>query len=240
MTPRAFYGRYAAAAQASERAGVPALFALAQSALETGWGRHAPGNMMFGIKAGPGWLGKKQLLVTREVFADRNQGHRFPKVLAIEPRTGGGFDYRVKDWFRAYDGADESFADHARLLRGNPRYGDCFKTRDPREFARRVSAAGYATDPGYADQLVAIIGELETISRGDAANTGVFALAEKRPSASSASSARTRERESVRERSAPRAPLPPSADAPVPAAQVRSLLFAVHDLIRALLGRKTP
>ncbi len=32
--------------------GVPAVAVLAQSALETGWGASAPGNNLFGIKAG--------------------------------------------------------------------------------------------------------------------------------------------------------------------------------------------
>jgi flagellum-specific peptidoglycan hydrolase FlgJ len=170
MAPTDFYRTYIDAARANERAsGVPALFTLAQSALETGWGRHAPGNMMFGIKAGPGWAGKKQLCVTREVFADARQGHRFAEVLAITPRGDGKFDYKVRDWFRAYDSALASFADHARMLRANARYAKCFETgpegrRDPREFARRIAAAGYATDPGYAASLIAMIDLLENVA----------------------------------------------------------------------------
>jgi flagellum-specific peptidoglycan hydrolase FlgJ len=162
VTPKDFHRTYFGAALANERAsGVPALFTLAQSALETGWGRHASGHMMFGIKAGPGWTGRKQLCVTREVFADTRQGHRFAEVLSIEPRADGRFDYKVRDWFRAYDTPLESFADHARMLRANARYANCFGTRDPREFARRIAAAGYATDPGYASSLIALIDTLE-------------------------------------------------------------------------------
>jgi len=171
VTPKDFYRTHIEAARANERAsGVPALFTLAQSALETGWGRHARGNMLFGIKAGAGWTGRRQLCVTREVFADARQGHRFAEVLAIAPRADGKFDYTVRDWFRAYDSAAESFADHARLLRGNARYAACFATgpegrRDPREFARRIAAAGYATDPGYAASLIATIATLEPFDK---------------------------------------------------------------------------
>jgi flagellum-specific peptidoglycan hydrolase FlgJ len=171
MTPKQFYAAFIGAARASERAhGIPALFALAQAALETGWGRHAPGHMMFGIKADAGWSGRRQLLVTREVFADRNQGRRFPAVLAIAPRADGRFDYTVRDWFRAYDSAGESFADHARLLRANPRYARCFAAEpqaappDARAFARCIAAAGYATDPGYAAKLAAIVAMLEALA----------------------------------------------------------------------------
>ncbi len=174
MTPQQFHDAYIDAARANERAsGVPALFTLAQSALETGWGRHAPGNMMFGIKAGPGWTGKKQLCITREVFADARQGHRFAEVLAITPRADGRFDYKVRDWFRAYDSPLASFADHAKMLRANSRYARCFETgpdgrRDPRAFARRIAAAGYATDPGYAARLIAMIDMLERFGNGAA------------------------------------------------------------------------
>lgn len=164
MTPKDFYRAHIDAARRNEQAhGVPALFTLAQSALETGWGKHAPGHMMFGIKAGPGWTGKKQLCVTREVFADTRQGGRFAEVLSIAPRADGRFDYKVRDWFRAYDTPLESFADHARMLRANPRYARCFETGDPREFARRIAAAGYATDPGYAASLIALIDTLENV-----------------------------------------------------------------------------
>ena len=149
------------AKRSEERTGVPAVFSLAQSALESGWSSAKPGNAMFGIKATAGWTGKKQLLVTREVFADRNQGGRFPEVLAITPRADGGFDYKVKDWFRAYDSASESFDDHAKTLRGNARYASAFETKDPREFARRIAAGGYATDPNYANVLVDVIATLE-------------------------------------------------------------------------------
>ena len=74
------------AKRSAANTGVPALLSLAQSALESGWSSAKPGNAMFGIKATSGWTGKKQLLVTREVFADANQGGRFPEVISITPR----------------------------------------------------------------------------------------------------------------------------------------------------------
>ena len=157
-----FVNAYLEDAKRSEaNTGVPALLSLAQSALESGWSSAKPGNAMFGVKAAGGWPGKKQLLVTREVFVDRNQGARFPEVISITPRADGKFDYKVKDWFRAYDSPSESFDDHGKMLRSNARYAKCFETKDPREFARRIAAAGYATDPGYANSLIDVIATIE-------------------------------------------------------------------------------
>jgi len=156
------------AKRSETRTGIPALFSLAQSALESGWSAHKPGNAMFGIKAAGGWHGKRQLLKTREVFADRAQGHRFPEVISITPRADGKFDYIVRDWFRAYDSPAQSFDDHAAMLRGNARYAKAFETADPREFARRIAAAGYATDPNYAASLIAVIATLEKALPGAA------------------------------------------------------------------------
>ena len=167
MSPAAFVNTYLEHARQSEaRTGVPALFVLAQSALESGWSSAKPGNAMFGIKATPGWRGKKQLLKTREVFADREQGARFPELISIAPRADGRFDYVVRDWFRAYDSPAESFADHGKMLRANARYARCFETKDPREFARRVAACGYATDPDYAKSLLAVIATIERAMKG--------------------------------------------------------------------------
>jgi len=173
MTPRDFVKAYLEDARRSERrTGVPAVLSLAQSALESGWSSAKPGNAMFGIKATRAWTGKKQLLVTHEVFADRDQGGRFPEVLAIVPRRDGKFDYKVKDWFRAYDSASESFDDHGAMLRANAVYARCFETSDPREFARRLAAAGYATAPGYAESLIEVIGTVEKALNALAAERG--------------------------------------------------------------------
>lgn len=150
---------YPAALKAERESGRPALAVLAQAALETGWGEHAPGNMFFGIKAGKGWTGKRQLITTTEIHSNRSV--RYPEVISITRRSDGRFTYRVKDWFRAYDNAAESFTDHGLFLRNNPRYEKAFNTTDPREFVEELAAAGYATDPNYAKTLKNIIGSLE-------------------------------------------------------------------------------
>ena len=131
-----------------ESHGVPALVAMAQSALETGWGRHAPGNMMFGMKAGKSWKGKKQLLTTTEYHSTDQV--KYPKVLSITKVSRNRYKYRVKDWFRKYDSPYDSFVDYARLLKSRKRYAKAFNYKDdPYRFAQEVARGGYATAPDY-------------------------------------------------------------------------------------------
>lgn len=145
FSPAEFVRAYLPAARANEAShGVPALLTLAQAALESGWGKHAPGFNFFGIKADPSWKGEKQILKTREVINGVT-------VWRDEP-------------FRKYARPEDSFADHAAFLRRWPRYATVFETTDPREAARRVAAAGYATDPNYAKSLIEIIGQIEKTS----------------------------------------------------------------------------
>ena len=70
MSPKDFILKYRPfALTTQEKTGISHLFILAQAALESGWGTHAPGNMFFGIKAPkntPEHL--RQLLKTTEVL----------------------------------------------------------------------------------------------------------------------------------------------------------------------------
>src|SRR5262249_13556226 len=160
--PLEFYRRFIGLARATEAAhGVPALFTLAQSAVETGWGAKAPGNMMFGVKASrTDPPERRQLLRTTEVLQTPNA--RFPEVISVTPRPDGRYAYVVRDWFRKYDSPEESFRDHALLLRR--RYSSAFAfAPDPYGFAREVTRKGYATEPDYHEQLRGAIRMLERI-----------------------------------------------------------------------------
>ena len=116
---------------------------VAQSALETGWGRSTlsangqAANNYFGIKATGGWRGERVAKQTQE-FVD------------------GAFRMERAD-FRAYDGVGQSFADYAALLKRAPRYADVLGSgSDIRGFAQQLQRAGYATDPDYARKIEAI------------------------------------------------------------------------------------
>lgn len=116
---------------------------IAQAALETGWGRAAIGNNIFGIKAGAGWKGKTQDVATWE---DTNG-------------AAAGGEINIVDRFRDYDSLADSFADHFAFLERNTRYraaGVFARAGDEAYFAA-LQRAGYATDPAYAAKLGSIL-----------------------------------------------------------------------------------
>lgn len=162
MTPKEFVKKYKPFALETERkTGISHLFILAQSALETGWGKSAPGNMMFGVKASISTPPeKRQLVQTTEILA--NDKAKFPVIISIEKRPDSKFKYIVKDWFRKYDTPEESFTDHANFFFRNKRYAKALEVKaDPYKFADEVANAGYATEPTYAERLKVVIRTIE-------------------------------------------------------------------------------
>lgn len=138
MLPQDFIKKILPGAQACERAtGVPASITIAQAALESGWGERAPGNNLFGIKADPGWKGATIAFPTTEYI----NGKKVPMTLK----------------FRAYPDWAGSMTDHAAFFHANPRYHACFAETTGEGWARAVAKAGYATDPHYADTLIAVM-----------------------------------------------------------------------------------
>jgi flagellar protein FlgJ len=121
---------------AAKQLGVAPVGILAQAALETGWGQHAPGNNIFGVKAGAGWSGGTVQTLTREF---RNG------VASVSTAA-----------FRAYQNVSESVQNYAALL-ARPRYQSVRdQGNDISAFANALQRSGYATDPQYAAKLVAI------------------------------------------------------------------------------------
>ena len=142
-TPEKFIAVVAEAAQDSQRTTrVPASVTVAQAILESSWGKSKLSSTafnLFGIKAqrGAGTAGIIKM-DTWEVF--------------------GGASTVVNDAFRAYHNVFESVDDHGHFLSDNPRYASAFKVaNDAREFARRIHAAGYATDPNYSSKLIKLM-----------------------------------------------------------------------------------
>lgn len=130
------------AKKTAEQLGVSAKALIAQAALETGWGRRLVGgdrgvvsHNLFGIKA-TGWNGAKVASGTHEYV--------------------NGARVNMRDSFRAYASAADSFADYARLL-GKERYAAARGTgEDVHRFASALQRGGYATDPSYANKITAI------------------------------------------------------------------------------------
>ena len=112
---------------------IPASITLAQGILESGAGQSmlaTHGNNHFGIKC-HGWKG-------RTVYRD---------------------DDARNECFRAYDSPFDSYEDHSRFLATGQRYRSLFqlKLTDYRGWANGLKAAGYATNPQYAQRLIDII-----------------------------------------------------------------------------------
>ena len=112
---------------------VPASITLAQGLYESGAGTSrlaVKGNAHFGIKCN-GWEGGK-------IYQD---------------------DDARNECFRAYGSAFESYEDHSKFLATSKRYASLFnlKLTDYRGWAKGLKAAGYATNPQYANKLIEII-----------------------------------------------------------------------------------
>ena len=117
---------------------------IAQSAVESGWGPTSglatKGKAMFGIKATKDWTGK---VYSGKTFEYDSSGKK----------------YNITDGFRAYDSYNDGIIDRANFLKSNSRYtkAGVFSATTPEEQARAFKAAGYATDPNYANSLISMI-----------------------------------------------------------------------------------
>jgi flagellum-specific peptidoglycan hydrolase FlgJ len=141
LTPAEFIAAIAPAAQQSMMTTrIPASFVIAQGALESGWGQHAPGMNLFGVKADDSWHGPITMKQTDETIKGKT-------VLTVAK-------------FRAYDDWLGSIQDHSAFLLDNPRYKPAFThCEDTEAFTRAIAAAGYATDPHYADKIIKVISD---------------------------------------------------------------------------------
>jgi flagellum-specific peptidoglycan hydrolase FlgJ len=131
-----------AAVQSADATGVPASVTIAQAILETYWGSSRlarEANNYFGIKAqarsgsaGSVWFDVWEVI--------------------------GGRNVMQSQAFRAYTTIAESFVDHGLFFVDNGRYAAAMAMKnDPRQFARAINRAGYATDPAYASKLIGLM-----------------------------------------------------------------------------------
>ena len=117
----------------AQRARLPLSLAVAQAALESSWGRRAPGGNLYGIK-GKGPAGSVRVPTSEEL----SPGTRLRTVAA----------------FRAYPGAAESVADWARFL-SSDRYAPA-KAMSPGGALVWIWASGYATAGRYPEAIAAV------------------------------------------------------------------------------------
>jgi len=152
VKPSEFIMRFTTAAVASAKTtGVPASITIAQAALESAWGESGlakTGNNLFGIKADSLWRGQTLTMNTKEFIKEQ---------WVVVPAL-----------WRKYPSWQASIDDHAAFLKRNPRYKACFACTSAHAFARALAQAGYATDPEYANKLIAVMDKhrLQTLDGG--------------------------------------------------------------------------
>lgn len=146
------------AKKAAQALGVSPVVLVAQSALETGWGKkiiNSAGNQssfnLFNIKANKSWQGDA---VSKE-------------SLEVE----GGVAVKRRSNFRAYTSFAESFSDYENFIASNQRYqGALEHANNAERYIEELQQAGYATDPQYAEKIKRIMDNDEfksVIAEGD-------------------------------------------------------------------------
>lgn len=130
------------AKQVASMIGIDPKLLIAQSALETGWGKHViqvkenvSANNLFGIKA----FSVHDKQVTAETTEYVN--HQPVKEVAA---------------FKSYASLLDSFVDYVKLLQTKRYEKALANVDDPKTFLTELQNAGYATDPQYANKVLAI------------------------------------------------------------------------------------
>lgn len=173
MKPTDFVKKYLPFAKLTEqKTGINAYIILAQSALETGWGESAPGNMMFGVKDWDGINGNEQLITTFEFHKNPNLTpkqiglHTIEKVeVNLTQSKAAGvtmYKYTGKAYFRKYNTPEESFTDHAKVF-NQKNFAAAMKLKaNPDKFIEAVAPI-YAQSPSYANLWIDIYNSIKNI-----------------------------------------------------------------------------
>lgn len=133
------------AKKAAKVLGISPEVMIAQSALETGWGKkilqkanQESSFNLFNIKSHKSWQGesvnKSSLEVEEGISVFRNSN------------------------FRVYQNLEESFEDYTRFILNNKRYDNALQQgEDAGRYIEELQEAGYATDPQYAEKIKTIM-----------------------------------------------------------------------------------
>jgi hypothetical protein len=122
------------ALEASRATGVDPRIIIGQAAIETGFGKSAPGQNYFGIKS---------------------HGAPGGKTLSTSEYGDGGM-YRTADSFRQYGSMADSAADYAKFINENQRYSGLRQAQGLDAQLAELQKSGYATDPNYSAKVGSI------------------------------------------------------------------------------------
>jgi len=138
--------------------GVPYKFLLAQTGLETGWGKSSLVGEAFnfgGIKARSG-----QPFVTKWTYEYTKDLSKFPnRDKSKDLKVGDKYKIFVPQNFAKYDTLQQGIEAYIKVLQ-LPRYKAAFQYTDPVKFAIEIKKGGYATDVNYVPKLEKIINEI--------------------------------------------------------------------------------
>lgn len=124
---------------------------IAFAGLETGWGQHIPAS------------GGQN---SHNLFGIKSHNNKQPSVTSQTTEYVDGQVRSMAQEFRSYQSIGESIEDFSRFLRTNPRYENALSHADnPERFIHLVHDAGYATDPDYADKVIAALEQLDNITK---------------------------------------------------------------------------
>lgn len=116
---------------------------VAQSILESGWGGSGlakQANNYFGMKASSDWKGKTISMPTQEFI-------------------NGSWVMVDAEW-RAFDDAEDCFAEYAKFIEQRPHFADALEhTGNPEEYVKALVNGGlkYATDPDYVQKIMGTV-----------------------------------------------------------------------------------
>jgi len=135
----------APAKSVEKKLGVPFEVVIAQAALETGWGKKIikseqgeSSNNLFNIKADSRWQGDK---ITKDTL-EFEQGTLVKKSAP----------------FRSYQSIKDSVNDYINFLSSGDRYQSALNSvGNVEHFLHGLQKAGYATDPNYANKIMATL-----------------------------------------------------------------------------------
>lgn len=135
------------------KTGILASITVGQAIFESGWGGSRlalEGKNLFGYKAYSTWSGMVYDQRAEILYSN------YDDMLI----SNGNDDRNVSAW-RAYSDWRESVEDHSTLLNTSDRYEALRGETDYKKAAYDIVDAGYTSDEGYAEQLIAIIENYE-------------------------------------------------------------------------------
>lgn len=140
MTPDEFISMIGdTAGQVCAKYNLPASVCIAQAILESGWGKDCIGQYNYFGRKWNGWGNYVRLLTTEYL---------------------NGEYITIYDKFQSYSSLEEAIQDWCVLMREEPCYAEALAvwedTWDVEEFVRAMAPV-YATDPDYANKIIATI-----------------------------------------------------------------------------------